>query len=154
MPLFEFLSIPDPLKRQFKLPQGCVISPELFHPLSLSLPHTKTLRRSVALRKVKTLGLRKNFRVIRPGDLGCLPPRAMLPLEVLPPAPPAEEEEQEDTAEYPPFEPLVLWSNPEDSTKKIEVSFQDFQLSLTCLGYSSAGLPTATTSTGGSSIPL
>lgn len=28
LPLFDFLSIPDPLKKQFKLPKGCVISPE------------------------------------------------------------------------------------------------------------------------------
>lgn len=78
--------------------------------------------RGLALRKVKTLGLRKNFRVIRPGDLGCLPPRTLQPLEEFPPpAADEEEEEHEDTAEYPPFEPLVLWSHPEDPSKKIEV---------------------------------
>lgn len=51
-----------------------------------------------------------------------LPPRKLLPIEELPSSGAVEEEEEEeDTNEYPPFEPLVLWSHPEDSTKKIEV---------------------------------
>jgi hypothetical protein len=117
LPLFDFLSIPDPLKRQFKLPAGCVISAEFVLATSPSL---LIGFRGMALRKVKTLGLRKNFRVIRPGDLGCLPPRSVLLMDEAPP-PPTEEEEPEETSEYPPFEPLVLWSHSEDSSKKIEV---------------------------------
>jgi hypothetical protein len=104
------------------------------------------------LRKVKTLGLRKNFRVIRPGDLGSLPPRTVLLMEEAPPPPP-EEEEQEETSEYPPFEPLVLWSHAEDSRKKIEVCC--LRCSWSCaLGDPSAGLSPQTASTGRGPISL
>ena len=49
MPLFGFLSIPDAMKRQFKVPSGCEIT-----------------ERSIALRKIKTLGGRKSFQPLLP----------------------------------------------------------------------------------------
>jgi len=75
------------------------------------------LFRSIALRKIKTLGPRKSLTTIQPGDY-----KSLLPLDnnVM--------EEDENIAEeisapisYPPFERLILWTDPEDSTNIIEV---------------------------------
>jgi hypothetical protein len=101
MPLFGFLSIPDELKRQFKVPAGCVITEQ-----------------SVALRKVKTLGGRKIFNSLRPS--GEFIPKRLSPVM----APSVDEDNDRDAAplDAPPFEPLILWTDPADSSHRIEVS--------------------------------
>lgn len=54
-----------------------------------------------------------------------MPPRTLQPVEEMPSsAVDEDEEEQDDTTAYPPFEPLVLWSHPEDPEKKIEVPIE------------------------------
>ncbi len=51
LPLFGFLEIPEALNKQFKIPSGCVLT-----------------EKSIALRKVKTLGPSRVVNLIRPGD--------------------------------------------------------------------------------------
>lgn len=102
MPLFGFLSIPDSMKRQFKVPSGCEIT-----------------EASVALRKVKTLGGRKSFEPLRPSGVAQF--KRISPLL----NDPADEEDEElqgvgTVPELPPFEPLVLWEAA-DGSHKIEV---------------------------------
>lgn len=104
MPLFGFLSIPESMKRQFKVPSGCDITAE-----------------SIALRKVKTLGGRKSFQPLRPSGVAQF--KRLSPLQEAAGA--AEEEEENlDGAPsnlLPPFDPLVLWEATDGSGHKIEV---------------------------------
>ena len=118
VPLFSFLSIPEDLKSKFKVPKGCVITKE--YVCVLCQVTLVTYGRSIALRKVKTLGFRKSLKIIRPGDY--LPPlpqvsaAGTLVAEV-------EVEEGGSGEELPPFEPLVLWVHHENLSQKIEVRF-------------------------------
>ena len=56
LPLLPFLSIPQNLHRSFTLPKGCVVTEE-----------------SIALRRVKTLGPKKIFHALRPGEFRAAP---------------------------------------------------------------------------------
>ena len=101
MPLFGFLSIPDSMKRQFKVPSGCRITEQ-----------------SIALRKIKTLGGRKSFQPLRPQGVAQF--KRLSPLLAA-----AQEDEQLDgadtAADLPPFERLVLWEATDGSGHRIEV---------------------------------
>ena len=71
---------------------------------------------------MKCLGGNRIFKRILPSDLNYNLPR---PAPVLPPA---EEEEEEEvtgvlTSGIPPHEPLILWTDPDDETNKIQVSY-------------------------------
>jgi DNA repair and recombination RAD54-like protein len=80
------------------------------------------VHRSIEYRKTKRLGPAKQFTVIRPGDLRGFQ-RPSLQQDVLSAG--GEEEEEEDVlptiSNLPPFEPLILWSDPNDPENKIEV---------------------------------
>jgi DNA repair and recombination RAD54-like protein len=102
LPIIPFLSIPDNLCRSFTLPKGCILTEE-----------------SIALRRVKTLGGRKSFQAIRPGEYK--PP----PLPIVGSFG-GDEDDAEAVADankmnLPPFEPLILWQDPMDPDNKIEV---------------------------------
>lgn len=101
MPLFGFLSIPDSMKRQFKVPSGCRITEQ-----------------SIALRKIKTLGGRKSFQPLRPQGVAQF--KRLSPVLTT-----TEEEEQLDGAtgasDMPVFDRLVLWEASDESGHKIEV---------------------------------
>lgn len=105
MPLFGFLEIPDSLNRQFVLPKGCVVTKE-----------------TLALRQRKFLGGNKNFQPITPAMLaGGFTRPSMVDACAM-----EAEEEDEDmeglpNENLPPFEPLILWQNPNDAEHKIEV---------------------------------
>ena len=103
MPLFGFLSIPDELKRQFKVPTGCVITEQ-----------------SIALRKVKTLGGRKSFNLLRPS--GEFVPQRFSPVVVSTLEEDIDRPSDAAPPDAPPFEPLVLWTDPIDSSHRVEVS--------------------------------
>lgn len=104
VPLFGFLSIPDELRRQFKIPSGCVITEE-----------------GKQLRATKTLGASKRFEPLRPSGVPQF--QRLSPTELGTSA--GEEEEIDQTgpspAALPPFERLVLWMNPEDPDHVVEV---------------------------------
>jgi SNF2 family DNA or RNA helicase len=75
--------------------------------------------RTLELRKVKRLGPPKNFKIVRPGDFvsNFLKPQI---------SDTAEEETNEEeirvlSTSLPAFEPLVLWSNSDETDHKIEV---------------------------------
>jgi DNA repair and recombination RAD54-like protein len=77
--------------------------------------------RSIELRKIKCLGSRKNFKVIQPGELS-----QALPLsrrqEVMDEGTDEEDDSAGDiSATIPPHEPLVLWTDENDATNKVEV---------------------------------
>lgn len=103
VPLLPFLSIPAELsKKTFVVPKGCVITEQ-----------------SIALRKTKTLGPKRHFIPIRPGEYVAAP---------LPTMGMMMDEEADDESGpnmnnngLPPFEPLVLWTDPDDPMNKIEV---------------------------------
>lgn len=100
LPLFGFLSIPNDLKKQFKIPSGCVISEE-----------------SIALRRRKTLGQRRMPLVVPGGYVAPLPrPNA----EVLVGSEEEEENSSKDS-DFPPHEPVVLWRDPDDDTNVVQV---------------------------------
>lgn len=78
--------------------------------------------RSIALRKIKRLGPSKNFHIVRPGDYA----NALVKHTGLSPDESGDgDNEAEDlptaSTNLPPFEPLVLWSHPEDAENKVEV---------------------------------
>jgi DNA repair and recombination RAD54-like protein len=100
LPLLPFLNIPDHLRRSFVLPKGCVLTEQ-----------------SLALRKIKTLGPKKNFQVIKPGEFKAAPLTSCVSYD---------DDEADDnvaalTASHPVHEPLVLWQDPNDDTNKVEV---------------------------------
>ena len=104
-PLFEFLSIPDQLKIQFTIPAGCVIT-----------------KKSLELRRVKTLGGTRRFQPLVPGQYRAELPKAGDFADV-----PEEEEDQElndlpTSALLAPFEPLVLWTDTNDESNKVRPS--------------------------------
>lgn len=103
MPLFDFLEIPNNLKKKFELPKGCVVTKE-----------------TLALRQRKMLGGNKTFVPLTAAML-----REGYTHPVLPTIAPCEEDdgdmEELPVAHLPPFEPLVLWTNPDDPEHKIEV---------------------------------
>lgn len=89
--------------------------------------------RSIALRKTKTLGLNKRFKIVQAGDY-----RPPLPGIVLADAEEAEDEDGESTASLPPFERLVLWTDPTDEENTVEVQYFPVLLGslvLSCLVY-------------------
>lgn len=78
--------------------------------------------RSIALRKVKRLGPPKNFHIVRPGDYA----NALVKHTGFSPEDNEDgENEEEDLptniSSLPPFEPLVLWTHPDDAENKVEV---------------------------------
>jgi hypothetical protein len=76
------------------------------------------LARSIELRKVKTLGPRKVFRLIKPGDyLGPLSNK----MDMDNGSDDATEDVVIPAVAFPSHEPLVLWRS-DDSDAKIEVS--------------------------------
>ncbi len=98
LPLFDFLSIPNNLKKQFTIPTGCKITKE-----------------SIALRKTKVLGTGYNKTpFLRPGGL-----KAFVPVTGFVPG--MEEGDENDdgadelptSASVPPYERLVLWRDPD-----------------------------------------
>ena len=97
-PLFEFLEIPNNLKREFRVPSGCKIT-----------------KKSIELRKVKHLGTGYNKTpFLKPGDLkGFAPVTGLVKMDY------AEEGEEDDEGDedlpketIPPFERLILWKDP------------------------------------------
>jgi hypothetical protein len=71
------------------------------------------------LRKTKRLGAPKNFQIVRPGEYGgFLKPQFT---ETTGNEDEAGEEEGLPVSNLPPFEPLVLWTDPNDPTNKVEV---------------------------------
>jgi hypothetical protein len=71
------------------------------------------------LRKTKRLGAPKNFQIVRPGEYGgFLKPQFT---ETTGNEDEAAEEEGLPVSNLPPFEPLVLWTDPNDPTNKVEV---------------------------------
>jgi DNA repair and recombination protein RAD54 and RAD54-like protein len=99
LPLFGFLSIPNDLKKQYKMPSGCVISAE-----------------NIALRKTKTLGQRRMPLVV-PG--GYVAPLTRPNMEDNLAA--DEEESSSKGPEFPPHEPVVLWRDPGDDSNVVQV---------------------------------
>ena len=101
LPIVPFLSIPQHLKRSFVLPRGVVLTEE-----------------AIKLRKTKTLGPRRCTTIIRPGEYIAAP---------LPASAQIEEDDSEDvlseklSSDLPTFEPLVLWTDSQDPSHKIEV---------------------------------
>ena len=78
--------------------------------------------RSIALRKVKRLGTPKNFQIVRPGDYAnTLVKHTGVSSEDNDDADNEEEELPTNVSSLPPFEPLVLWSHPDDPDNKVEV---------------------------------
>jgi hypothetical protein len=73
------------------------------------------------LRKVKRLGGPKQFHIVRPGDYA----NALVRHTGLSPDDGSEENDEEglptSVSNLPPFEPLVLWSHPDDAENKVEV---------------------------------
>ena len=98
LPLFGFLSIPNELKKPFKLPTGCVITEE-----------------NIALRKKKTLGQRRTPIVVPGGYVAPLPRPQLEQLDV------DDGDEKGEESAYPPHEPLVLWRDPDDETNFVQV---------------------------------
>lgn len=107
MPYFGFLSVPDSLRTQFKIPTGSKITKE-----------------SIRLREVKTIGVRGGWVPLKPGDLKGMRPLSQR-VEVQ-----MEEDECADLEGLPnnetemPFERLILWtseSDNEDPPHRIEV---------------------------------
>ena len=100
--------------------------------------------RSIELRKIKRLGQPNQFRVVKPGDFASGLFKKPLSLETLQPGEEDDdlnEEEQLPKQNLPPFEPLVLWNDPNDPENKIEVRLQSpavFKLDIidSCVGYS------------------
>ncbi len=81
------------------------------------------------MRKTKRLGPPKHFRIVRPGDLS-----GLIRVSGMVAAPMAEEEandeEQLPTASnLPPFEALILWTDPTDAEHKIEVEYSYHKVS-------------------------
>jgi len=103
LPLFGFLSIPNNLKSQFKVPTGCKIT-----------------SKSIELRKVKSLGVKRNWQPLRPGELSSF--RTTLSENNQPYG--EEDEDLEglpNIESLPPFERLILWRDDQDESHKIEV---------------------------------
>ena len=77
--------------------------------------------RSIALRKIKRLGGPKQFHVVRPGDYA----NTLVKHTGFSANEDDGDDEAEDlptsTTNLPPFEPLVLWSHPDEPENKIEV---------------------------------
>lgn len=104
-PAFSFLTIKSSdIHKRFVIPSGARITAE-----------------SIRLRSIKTLGPRRTWTPILPGQLASLPQVGFQP-------PPREEEEEEDedaeglpTSTIGPYEPLVLWTDEEDPENKVEV---------------------------------
>ena len=124
LPLFGFLEIPEVLNKQFKVPSGCVITEEyvvIFYEHLGCMFHLLNLFRSIALRKVKSLGPNRGNFILRPGQLQSF-------VKPMPFDSSSNEDENEEenlpNVSLPAFEPLVLWTDPEDSTLKIEVISQ------------------------------
>ena len=75
------------------------------------------------LRKQKRLGNSNSFRVIRPGDLA----KGIFRVTTNFQEPTGDEEDADEeqlptsVKDLPPFEPLVLWTDPNDPTNKVEV---------------------------------
>jgi hypothetical protein len=93
MPLFGFLEIPEQLHRHFRIPSGCKIT-----------------QQSVELRKVKSLGPRKVFRNVMPGDLKGLKLTPFQPVMMDCVGDDGDDDvEGSIKAALPPHEPLVLW---------------------------------------------
>jgi hypothetical protein len=120
VPLFGFLSIPDELRRQFKIPSGCVITEE-----------------SKQLRATKTLGANKRFEPLRPSGVPQF--QRLSPIDPAVSGSSLEEEDIEASAGapssvLPPFERLVLWMNPDDPDHVVEVRFI-IDMNHTCIVY-------------------
>ncbi len=76
--------------------------------------------RSIELRKIKSLGGKGKFRKITPDDLaGCV--TRVSSSSQLEDTEELEEEIGICKTFIPPYEPLVLWTNPDDSDNQIEV---------------------------------
>ena len=95
--MFGFLTIPDAMKKQFTIPSGIRIS-----------------RANAELRKVKTLGGSRKWRALQPGEL-----LGMRPLSKVSQEGRDYDEDDDDLcglptggAEGPPFERLILWTDP------------------------------------------
>lgn len=74
------------------------------------------------MRKLKRLGNPNRFNIVRPGDLGKGVFRSTTPFQQqFGDEEDAEEEQLPTTSNLPPFEPLVLWADPNDPENKIEV---------------------------------
>lgn len=81
------------------------------------------LGRSIELRKVKSLGGSKLFAILQPGQLSG---NIMRPMRMIASEDGGEEDGDDDvegtiSTTLPPFEPLILWQDNDDSTNKIEV---------------------------------
>lgn len=104
VPWFGGLSIPDKLRSQFKIPTGCRITKE-----------------SIKLRSVKTMGGRRDWKPLQPGDLS-----GMRPLSLRNDSSMEEQDEGDleglpNMESFPPFERLVLWQDDVDPTQRVEV---------------------------------
>ena len=112
MPMFGFLSLPEAMKKQFVIPSGIRVS-----------------KANVELRKVKTLGGRRNWRALQPGELS-----GMRPLSKLPQQEGGHDYDEDDEdlcglptggAEGPPFERLILWTDPSWMDEEVEDEDED-----------------------------
>lgn len=102
--MFGFLSIPNNLQRQFKIPSGCKIT-----------------SKSIELRKVKSLGLKRNWQPLRPGDLSGFRSSIMDSGEPEMNDEDADLEGLPNSESLPPFERLILWRDESDPTNAVEV---------------------------------
>lgn len=105
MPLFTFLEVPDNLRKEFRIPNGCKLS-----------------RRSIELRNIKSLGGNRIFKRVTPADLNSSLPK----IGFIPDKGEDYDEEVEDEigvcrSTIPPHEPLVLWVDENDQMNKVEV---------------------------------
>lgn len=72
------------------------------------------------MRKTKRLGAPKQFHIVKPGDYA----NALVKHTGFSPEEEGDEEAEDlptSVSNLPPFEPLVLWTHPEDPDNKIEV---------------------------------
>lgn len=73
--------------------------------------------RSIALRKVKSLGPSKRFNVLVPGQISWTAKPLIQPTETET----LDSDSDEIATTSVVFEPLVLWTDPNDDTNKVEV---------------------------------
>ena len=108
MPLFGFLQVPDNLRKEFRIPNGCKIT-----------------KQSIALRSCKSLGGNRIFRRITPADLNSNLPKFITPTSVDSNDEELDEEFGICKTSIPPHEPLILWTasinnNNNDTTMEDE----------------------------------